>query len=45
MSGWLANRTVRTRILLVVAVLGVVALAGSAVASLRLSQVRSTATR
>jgi methyl-accepting chemotaxis protein len=40
MAGWLANRSVRTKILLVVAVLGVVALSGSGVASVRLNEVK-----
>ena len=43
MVRWLANRAVRTKILLVVAVLGVVSLAGSAVASLRLDDVKRDA--
>jgi len=43
MGGWLANRSVRTKILLVVAVLGTVALFGSGVASIRLSEVKQEA--
>ncbi|MFI5908045.1 methyl-accepting chemotaxis protein [Dactylosporangium sp. NPDC051541] len=43
MLGWLANRSVRTKVLLVVAVLGIVALAGSVAATMRLSQVRTEA--
>jgi methyl-accepting chemotaxis protein len=45
MIGWLANRAVRTKVLLVVAVLGLVALAGSTVASVRLHQVKDEAER
>ncbi|GAA3297160.1 hypothetical protein Dvina_28930 [Dactylosporangium vinaceum] len=41
MTGWLADRSVRTKVLLVVAVLGLVAPAGSVVASRRLRQVRT----
>jgi methyl-accepting chemotaxis protein len=40
MTGWLANRAVRTKVLLVVAILGVVALAGSGVATLRLHELK-----
>ncbi|MET7419042.1 methyl-accepting chemotaxis protein [Dactylosporangium sp. NPDC005555] len=43
MTGWLANRAVRTKVLLVVAILGVVAVAGAGVASLRLHELRSEA--
>jgi methyl-accepting chemotaxis protein len=40
MTGWLANQAVRTKVLLVVAILGVVALAGAGVASMRLHDLR-----
>src|SRR5689334_20064527 len=43
MTGWLANRAVRTKVLLVVAILGVVALAGSGVATLRLHELKTEA--
>jgi methyl-accepting chemotaxis protein len=43
MTGWLANRAVRTKVLLVVVILGVVALAGSGIATLRLHELKTEA--
>jgi methyl-accepting chemotaxis protein len=43
MTGWLANRAVRTKVLLVVAILGVAALAGSGVATMRLHELKTEA--
>ncbi|GAA3454080.1 hypothetical protein [Dactylosporangium matsuzakiense] len=41
MTGWLADRSVRTKVLLVAAALGIVAPAGRRVASLRPRQVET----
>ncbi|MEV0561797.1 methyl-accepting chemotaxis protein [Dactylosporangium sp. NPDC050588] len=43
MTRWLANRAVRTKVLLVVAILGVVAVAGAALASVRLHELKTEA--
>ncbi len=43
MTGWLANRAVRTKVLLVVAILGIVAIAGSGMATMRLHEVKTEA--